>query len=94
MDFAKGSNVQRKQEQCPPRSKRKWRANEKKQSGKIHRMTDKSVYPSWNHFLSFFDTDIRSKGIHFSMRDRKCRRRTRRVSPARAASRSSAAIAC
>jgi len=46
MDFAKGSNVQRKQKQCPPRSKRKWRANEKKQSGKIHRMTDKSVYAS------------------------------------------------
>ena len=46
MYFVKGSNVQRKQKQCPPRSKRKWRANEKKQSGKIHRMTDKSVCAS------------------------------------------------
>ena len=34
MDFAKGSNVQRKQKQCPPRSKRKWRANEKKKAAK------------------------------------------------------------
>src|SRR6516165_3057802 len=34
----------RKQKQCPPRSERKWRADEKKQGGKVHRMTDKSVY--------------------------------------------------
>src|SRR5262249_8817720 len=56
----------RKQKQCPPRSKRKWRANEKKQSGKVHRMTDKSVYAGRDHFLSLFDTDIGSSiGIHF-----------------------------
>src|SRR6516165_517374 len=34
--FNENGYKHRKQKQCPPRSERKWRADEKKQGGKVH----------------------------------------------------------